>query len=227
MQDGNAAWWIVFWWLAFAGSHMVLSSTRVRPTLVAKLGSSGFAGLYSLVAFATFVPLVWVYLDSRHTGPELWSLRAAPGAQLAAVVLGTGAFAVLVASFVQPSPAGMDPRAEVMPHGLTRITRHPMLVAFILWAAGHLIVNGFATDVAFFGGMALYSIIGAMHQDARKRTTRGEELAAFYRETSLFPFTAIISGRGRLVTDELPWAGFIVGAIVGYLIYWLHPLLFG
>lgn len=227
MQDGSTVWWIVFWWLAFAGSHMALSSTQLRPRLVAKLGSGVFGGLYSVVALATFVPLVSVYLGSRHTGPALWSLVAAPGARLAAIALGTAAFALLVASFVQPSPAGMDPRAAATPHGITRITRHPMLVAFILWASGHLIVNGFATDVAFFGGMALYSVIGAMHQDTRKRATGREELAAFYRETSLVPFAAIVAGRGRLVTAELPWAGFAAGAIAGYMIYFLHPVLFG
>ena len=120
MQDGSAAWWILFWWLAFAGSHMVLSSTQVRPRLVARLGNRAFAGLYSVVALATFFPLVSVYLRSRHTGPVLWSFGTVPGASLAAILLGTAAFALLVASFVQPSPAGMDPRAGARRHGFPR-----------------------------------------------------------------------------------------------------------
>lgn len=228
MQDsGAAAWRITAWWIAFGATHILLSSQRLRPVLVAKLGERRFLGLYSFVALATFIPLVSTYAGARHAGAALWSFGLNPLARIAAIVIGMVAFALLVASFVQPSPAGMDPRAATGPHGVTRITRHPMLAAFALWAIAHLIVNGYATDVAFFGGMVVYSLAGALHQDARKRATRGEELAELYRESSLIPFAAIVAGRGRLVAAELPWSGLAAGAIAGYAIYALHPFLFG
>ena len=53
---------------------MVLSSLRIRRGLVARLGAGPFLGLYSLVAFAFFVPLVWTYFAHKHAGPLLWSI---------------------------------------------------------------------------------------------------------------------------------------------------------
>lgn len=223
----NSAWSIAVWWLAFAATHIALSSSLLRPRLARLLGERGFAGLYSIVAFLTFGPLVATYWSNRHQGPALWDLAMVPGMHALAFCLGLSAFALLVASFVQPSPTGMDPRAAITPLGVSRITRHPMLMSFVLWAAAHLLMNGFATDVAFFGGMAIYSFIGALHQDSRKRKGRADELREFYASTSILPFAAILTRRGSLVGDELPWGGFIAGAVVGYLIYWLHPILFG
>ena len=63
--------------------------------------------------------------------------------------------------------------------------------------------NPAAIDRAFFGGMAIYSVLGCAHQDWRRRRTGGSELAAFFAETSFLPFVAIATGRNRLVLREL------------------------
>ena len=55
----DAALALVALWLAFAVTHMGMSSLRVRPALVRAFGGElPFAGIYSLVALAIFVPLV-------------------------------------------------------------------------------------------------------------------------------------------------------------------------
>ena len=64
---------------------MGLSSLRVRGRLVAALGERGFLGVYTLVAFATFVPLVGFYFSHKHEGPFLWYLGAQPARALAHV----------------------------------------------------------------------------------------------------------------------------------------------
>ena len=69
---------VLLLWAGFAGSHMVLSSRGVRRPLVARLGEGGFRALYSLVAFAFFVPLVWTYFAHKHEGPWLWALPHGP-----------------------------------------------------------------------------------------------------------------------------------------------------
>ena len=61
-------------WLAFAATHMVLSSVQLRPRLISVLGERPYQGLYSTVALLLFVPLVWVYFANKHAGPELWYL---------------------------------------------------------------------------------------------------------------------------------------------------------
>ena len=63
---------VLLWWLLFGGSHIALSSPRLRPRLVARLGERPFQGFYSLVAFATLVPLFGYYFRHKHAGPQLW-----------------------------------------------------------------------------------------------------------------------------------------------------------
>ena len=66
---------IVALWVGFAVTHIVPTSPRLRPRLIGALGERGYQGVYSLVSFALFVPLVWVYIANRHAGPELWNLQ--------------------------------------------------------------------------------------------------------------------------------------------------------
>src|SRR5512145_432909 len=101
----RAAFWIAFWWGMFAGTHLVLSSLPVRGKLIARLGEKGFVRLYSLVAFATFIPLVWVYFGNRHAGGVIWNLASAPGVRPLAAALAVLAIALIVGGVLHPSPA--------------------------------------------------------------------------------------------------------------------------
>src|SRR5215813_8569876 len=63
---------VLFWWLLFGGTHIVLSSSSVRPKLIARLGERPFLGVYSFVALATFIFLARSYAHHKHAGPHLW-----------------------------------------------------------------------------------------------------------------------------------------------------------
>ena len=222
----SATFWIAFWWSAFVGTHMLLSSLPVRQRLVAALGEKPFLGIYSLVAFATFIPLVSVYLDSRHAGGLLWTLAAVPGVRHLAMLLAVAGIALVVAAVIQPSPALAGMSKAAGSRGLTRVTRHPLFMGIALWGCSHLVLNGHATDALFFGGLLFFSLIGAWHQDERKRITDRDRLGPFFAETSFWPFAAILAGRNRLAWSELPWAGLAIGAAVAIGIYAAHPWLF-
>jgi uncharacterized membrane protein len=222
----GAAAWIAFWWGMFAGTHMVLSSLPARAKLIDRLGEKAFIGLYSLVAFATFVPLVWVYLGNRHAGGLVWNLAAAPGVRPLAMALAVLAIAVIVGGVLHPSPALVGIKQAWGARGLTRITRHPLFMGIALWALSHLLLNGFVTDVVFFGGLLAFSLAGAAHQDARKRATEEGRLGQFFAETSFWPFGAILAGRNRLILRELPWIALGIGAAAAVGIYALHPWAF-
>lgn len=221
----SATFWITFWLALFGGTHMVLSSLAVRQRLIARLGEKTFLGLYTLIAFATFIPLVSVYLDHRHEGGLLWNLAALPGVRQFAMLLAVLGIAVVVAGVAQPSPALAGIKLAWGSRGLTRITRHPLFMGIALWALAHLLVNGFATDLLFFGGLLAFSLIGAAHQDARKRITDPDRLGRFFSETSFWPFGAILSARNRIVWGELPWIALVIGAALAVGIYALHPWL--
>lgn len=217
---------IALWTLAFAASHVGLSSMRVRPRLVAALGEPGYLGVYSLVAFATFVPLVMCWLKGIHGGALLWNLRADPAIHMGALLVSWLAFTMALAALVQPSPASIGPRSTTRARGLTRITRHPLFMNVGIWALAHCVLNGFTNDVLFFGGIFLAGLVGCVHQDARKRVTEKGTLDEFFAETSLLPFVAIATGRTRLVLSELPWAGLVAGGLASAALYHFHDRLF-
>src|SRR5205823_1818869 len=128
-------------WLAFAATHMGLSSVSVRAALVGRLGERPFQGLYSLVAFAVFVPLVWTFFAHKHAGHWFWVIERGPALRWPMYVGMAAAFVLIVTALVQPSPAGVVP-GEARPRGIYRITRHPLVMGLALFATLHLIPNG-------------------------------------------------------------------------------------
>lgn len=218
----TATAWIVFWWLTFGTTHILLA--HWRQGLIQRLGRKAYALSYTAVALATFLPLVWVFLNNRHGGDLLW---AAPGwLQHSGMALSLLGIALIPAALLRSSPVGMihrPPQAQ----GLIRITRHPLFMGFGLWGLGHCLMQGFVNDVLFFGGFTAFAIVGCAHQDARKRREAGARLGDFMAETSLLPFVAIVSGRNRLVLSEMPWLLLALGLLLGLGLYQLHPWLFG
>jgi uncharacterized membrane protein len=214
---------IALLWGGFAGSHLGLSSLPVRSRLVAKLGEPRFLGLYSLVAFVFFIPLVWVYFANEHAGPLLWG-RPGGALVLWLVQLGMGvAFVLVVSSLVQPNPSLLGSKGGEA-RGVFRIARHPLFMGIAVFAALHLVVNGAASDVAFFGGMLAFSIVGSWHQDQRKLATNAPGYREFVAATPFLPFTGRETLRGL---RELPPLGVALGVGLTIVLRVFHSTLFG
>jgi uncharacterized membrane protein len=214
---------IALLWGGFAGSHLGLSSLPVRSRLVAKLGEPRFLGLYSLVAFVFFIPLVWVYFANKHAGALLWGR---PGGALVVwlVQVGMGvAFVLVVSSLVQPNPSLLGSKGGEA-RGVFRIARHPLFMGIAVFGALHLVVNGAASDVAFFGGMLAFSIVGSWHQDQRKLATNVPGYREFVAATPFLPFTGRETLRGL---RELPPLGVALGVGITVVVRVFHSTLFG
>ena len=57
---------------------------------------------------------------------------------------------------------------KCVPKGLTRITRHPLILPVVPWGfATARLVGGHAPEEIFFGGLAVYAIVGCYCQDLR------------------------------------------------------------
>jgi uncharacterized membrane protein len=203
---------------------MVPSGLRVRPRLVGVLGERGFMGIYSLVSLALFVPLVWVYMENRHAGPQLWAFE--PGRILLAVLylLMVVAMVLVVGGVMQPSPASMAGTGSTEVRGAHRLTRHPVFMGLGLFGLLHLIPQGYASNLAFFGGFPLFAIIGCRHQDRRKLETGGEAFRTWHAQTPFLPFTGPETWRGIRELGPVP---LIVGLGLMIGLRWLHGPLFG
>ena len=224
----DATVWIALWAILFLGTHLVISWAGVRDRLTSSLGEQPYRGIYSLVAFATLGPLIYVFAHHKHSGPLLWYLRDDAPIRWLAWLLMLAALIFLVGSFINPNPGQVGARSKsAEPHGILKITRHPSFVAFSLFGIAHMLMNGWAGDVIFFATFPALGIIGGMHQDQRKI----RELGATYREllskTSFMPFAALISGRVRWTRADMPWAAIGAGAALTIMIVLLHPTIFG
>ena len=211
-------------WLAFAGSHLVLSSQRLRPRIVAALGDElRFQGLYSVIALGIFVPLVTIYFRHKHQGPYLGTLAAVPGMRWLMFIGMGAAFAMAVAGLVRPSPASVLPGSTEV-RGIYHVTRHPFLMAVGLYGLLHLCVVALnATELAFFAGFPLFVAIGARHQDQRKLVSN-PDYKRFYEATPFLPFSRPAGVAAALREQPIPIA---LGVGVAVLVRWFHPALFG
>jgi uncharacterized membrane protein len=205
-------------WLAFGFTHVGLASAKLRPRLVGALGERGYQGLYSLVALAIFIPLVWVYAQNRHAGATLWTLESAP-VLLGVLGLGMGLSLVLVvAGLLAPSPVSLAGGA-LEPRGVHRITRHPLFMGIGLFGLLHLIAIGSASNLVFFGGFPVFALVGCRHQDRRKLAGAGEELRDFYARTAFLPFTGPETMRGL---REFPLLALGIGIALTVVLRLLH-----
>lgn len=211
-------------WVAFALSHVGLSSNPLRARGVRLLGERLFQGLYALVAFAIFVPLVLVYAGSKHAGPLLWIIEPNIALGIVTRVGNTVAVMLVVAGIFRPSPTGVTGTPTRRPRGVQRITRHPVFMGIVLWALMHLLVNGYASDAAFFGGFVVFGLFGSWHQDRRQKALPDGAYAAFCQQSPFLPFTRRGTVKGLREIGVVP---IVVGLLAAGLLRYFHTGLFG
>jgi len=196
-------------------THLGISSTPLRRLLVGAVGERAYLGLYSLVAAGALTYLIWTY-TSVPRFDYLWMPN--PDLYWVAKITMPIAFVLLLGGFMvkNPTNVGMDiespEQAVDMARGVTRITRHPLQWAIVLWALGHIVANGDTVSITFFGSFLVLSLLGTFLMDKKKAAAMGEGWQAYAGVTSNIPFAAILSGRTRLELKELA-----LPAVVGLL----------
>ena len=215
---------IVVLLLLFASSHMLLSSRTIRARLVARLGDFRFQVVYSIVALVFFVPLLYYYFTHLHAGPLLWSVPATGAVEFVLVLANVVGFVLAVAGVMTPSPASITGAPIDEPRGVHRITRHAVFMGMGIWALAHLVANGYASDVAFFGGIVVFVLVGSWHQDRRKLAAGDPRFERFHAATAFIPFTGRNGLRGLM---ELPPLAAIIGVAIALVARYLHPSIGG
>ena len=198
--------------IAFVGTHFLLSHP-LRGPLVRAMGERAFQGLYSLVALITFGSMIYFYrLCGRE--PPLWD--AGQVGWIVGTVLMWLASILFVGSFIgNPAlPGARGPRGG--PNAVFRITRHPMMWSFALWAAVHLTVLAMPKAVVFDGAIILLALAGAAAQDRKKAGLMGDAWHEWTAETAFIPFTRGLAYPGTVA---------LVGGTLLFLIAtWAHPI---
>jgi uncharacterized membrane protein len=213
--------------LAFHGSHVVLSSTRLRGQLREQIGERGFLLLYSAVSLVTFAWFAVAYAQAPMLplwSPPRWS-RA-----LALVVMPLAAI-LLIGGYSTPNPTavGMERRAAAddPAPGILRVTRHPIMWAIGLWSSVHVAASGDLASVLFFGSLALLALGGTLLIDRKKRLALGSNWPRFAEVTSNGPFWALITRRTRLRPGEIGLLRLVAGLLLFAVLLLAHPLYTG
>lgn len=207
--------------LAFIAGHLLLSHPFRKP-LTAAIGEAGFAVVYSVVAIATLGWGVWAW---RLTPPDrLWETPVWVG-HLAMLVMLFAAI-LFVGSVTAPNSALMGGKTGSGPQGVQRITRHPMMWAFALWAMVHIAVSADSRTIALASGILILALFGAAMQDRKKRG-QNPGYAAHEAATGFLPFGAQLSGRAAWRTASPGLVAAIGGIVLFVILIVAHPYVIG
>ncbi|WP_298290885.1 NnrU family protein [Novosphingobium sp.] len=203
---------------SFVVSHFVMSGA-LRSALMARLGEQMFMLVYSFVSLGT---LAWtiVAFDRAEPGPGLWE-GTHPLPWLLASVLTIAALAFLLPSFARnPALPGKNAAGlgTVIPGGVFKITRHPMMWGIALWALGHAIAAPTGRSIVLMTGMIVLALVGSHLQDKRKLAGNKREFQPWQRRTSFWPQFSQFGAIGVV------W---IIAFLVWFLITWVHINFFG
>ncbi len=243
--------------LVWLGIHIGLAGTPLREWLVGRIGEVPFRSLFSILSLgaivflvrswsATPITLVWYAPGWLHwvlvavmlpafvlfvaslarRNPTLMPMGMPIGTPMAAPV---GVAATLPAGVPWRGPATAAARTAVTqpPRGIQRITRHPMLWSFVIWASVHIVGNGDIAAIVFFGTFLVTALAGMPSIDAKLARRDPALWQALSAATSIVPFTAIAQGRNRFVPREIGWSVLLISVVAWVAVLFLHPWVFG
>jgi uncharacterized membrane protein len=210
--------------LLWVGVHVGIAGTALRGRLVARLGETGFTVVFSALSVAAILLLVQAWQGAETT--PLWFAPAWLRWVIALLML--PAFVLLACSLIgNPTAIGGGGLIGRGPRGIQRVTRHPMLCAFALWAALHILGNGDSAAIVFFGAFLVTALAGMPSIDAKMARRHGQAWADFAAATSILPFGAILAGRNRLEPSEIGWIAPLAGVVLWAGFLHGHRHLFG
>ncbi|KPM24439.1 MFS transporter [Citromicrobium sp. RCC1885] len=202
--------------IAFVGTHFAMSHP-LRASMVRLLGDGGFMIAYSLVSAAT---MAWMYFAFVATpaGAPLWG-GYGDGVWIVASIITLLALVLFAGSLIG-NPALPAPNAEKAalqaPSGVFKVTRHPMMWGFGLWAFAHLIAAPTSRTVVVALAIGVLALIGARLQDRKKELLMGDAWRQWEANTSYWPRLGRIFSVGIV-----PWIG---GIAIWLGATWWHTM---
>lgn len=131
---------------AFLGFHLIrVLAPGFRESMIARLGTSGWRGLYSVVSVLTLALLVYGFGTARqesggplYVAPQ-WMVHVTVTLMLIALILAV---------------------SSVLPAGyIATRTRHPLITAVKIWALAHLLVNGAPYAIVTFVAFLAWAVV--------------------------------------------------------------------
>jgi len=192
--------------LLFLLSHVFPVRPPVRPWLVRHLGLRGYYLGYSLVSV---ILLVWLIVAAGRAPfveviPPQDVLRWGPLIVMPLVCL----LAVMGLGMANPLSFGGMGKGPFDPThpGVLVFTRHPLLLAILLWALAHMLANGDLAHVILFGLFVLFPALSMGLIDRRKQRQLGADWKIIAQNTARFSWRGVL----RLKPGIRNWLGAVV-----------------
>ncbi|MCC7272564.1 MAG: hypothetical protein IT561_07845 [Alphaproteobacteria bacterium] len=211
-------------WIAL---HLGIAGSPLRALATRRLGDNGFRAAFSLLSLLGILALAITY--RRADGAPLWDLG--PAGRWLPLLLMLPALWLFVGSVtgINPTAVGGERQLdrEDLVRGVFRVTRHPMLWAFALWAGSHLAARGAMPDALLFGSLLVTALAGMASIDRKRAAAAPAAWGRFAAATSIVPFVAILGRRNRLVWSEIGGWRLLLAVLAWGLLAALHPIVIG
>lgn len=149
--------WFLIGLLGFLGLHSVrIAAPAWREARIAAMGEKAWKGLYSLLAIAFFVLMIWGYGRMRQHPVLVWQ----PPLALRHVGM-----ALVVVAFV------LIAAAYVPNNGIRARLGHPMILGVKAWAFAHLLMSGWLHSMLLFGAFLAWAVVDFASARRRPRET--------------------------------------------------------
>ena len=144
----------------FVAIHLLPSFPSIRNSVVDSLGEGKYKGLYSLMALAGLILMIYGKAEADFVPiwtPPMWTRYIVWVTMLPALIL------VVAAN---------------MPGNIKRFTPHPMMWSVLLWSLAHLTANGDQASIVLFAPLCAFSIIHIFTANARGAKVQTKVLVA-------------------------------------------------
>ncbi len=140
----------------FLGAHIVPG--LLREKIVKQIGHRGYVIGFSILSTILFGWVIYEVLVAESF--VLWDYQPWQAKLLVLVMLPT--CILWACAILQPCPLSIGRKTGFDPErpGINRFCRHPLLLGVFLWGMGHVIANGDLVALLFFGGSAIFALIG-------------------------------------------------------------------
>ncbi len=204
--------------------HLAIAGTPLRDRIVQHIGERAFRAAF---AFASLLNIIWLGLAWGAAGPVRILWQAPDWLVVLCMLLLIPAVVLLIGALTTPNPTAVGGERALQSdnpaQGVVRITRYPMLWAFALWAATHLIIAGTLGAAIFMAAFLVVAIAGMFSLDAKYARRVPQQWPAFARATSILPFVAIAQGRNRFAFNEIGLWRIAVAIVLWCVLVALHP----
>ena len=204
---------VLFAMSVFVLSHIVISRSTLKPSLIARIGRTGYLVVYSVQSLALLswvvLEVVWAERVVLWDMPSWASEFAAFFSLSGFILIGVGAISrnPLSVGFQQSPFDASRP-------GAIGWVRHPILWGFVCWGVAHIPANGEWPTLILFAGSAVFGLLGVRGVEARLKLKFGEE-----------EWSRLTAGQGHI--DSAAIFGSILGVILWIVLLWVHPYFAG